>query len=470
MSHIRLFVACCLSWLSVCGSMPSSAQAMEYPYAVLPSPQRDGDPEKGRDYLLNGGYIGAGIPLPLWRALHAFAPPPDRLIDRPGVDPSVPIDMNQYQSARGIEVVSGVNCLGCHATEFRGEYVIGLGNASRDWTRGPQPMNQLGAIGNVLLAGNEAAREELRLFIEGASSLAGTTDAPVRGANPAFRFEEVTAAFRDPETLERVDEPVFAIGPDVTWSDVPPLWNLKKKASLYYNGMGRGDFARLIQQIGMVLIEDADEAASIEPGMRDVMAYLKTLEPPAFPESIDGDLAQAGAAIFNSRCATCHGTYGDYETYPNLIIPLQTIGTDPVYAETLYESGLIPWFNRSWFAQDGVAEAVPELGYVAPPLDGVWATAPYFHNGSVPTLAGVLDSQVRPDRWTRSFKTDESAYDLANVGWVHSAVSEEDAGAADTQPGVFDMRRRGFGNGGHTFADDLSNRDRRALLEYLKTL
>jgi len=31
-------------------------------------------------------------------------------------------------------------------------------------------------------------------------------------------------------------------------------------------------------------------------------------------------------------------------------------------------------------------------GYQAPPLDGVWATAPYFHNGSVPTIADVLDS------------------------------------------------------------------------------
>ena len=56
-------------------------------------------------------------------------------------------------------------------------------------------------------------------------------------------------------------------------------------------------------------------------------------------------------------------------------------------------------------------------GYQAPPLDGVWATAPYFHNGSVPTLAGVLNSKSRPKLYTRSFKTDEADYDKEKVGW-----------------------------------------------------
>jgi hypothetical protein len=55
-------------------------------------------------------------------------------------------------------------------------------------------------------------------------------------------------------------------------------------------------------------------------------------------------------------------------------------------------------------------------GYQTPPLDGVWATAPYFHNGSVPTIAGVLESKSRPSIYTRSFSTEKDAYDQQRVG------------------------------------------------------
>jgi hypothetical protein len=54
-------------------------------------------------------------------------------------------------------------------------------------------------------------------------------------------------------------------------------------------------------------------------------------------------------------------------------------------------------------------------GYIAPPLDGIWATAPYLHNGSVPDLATLLKSSSRPTYWLRSF--DDGDYDLTNVGW-----------------------------------------------------
>ncbi|MEM8757939.1 MAG: hypothetical protein AAGF47_09175, partial [Planctomycetota bacterium] len=83
-------------------------------------------------------------------------------------------------------------------------------------------------------------------------------------------------------------------------------------------------------------------------------------------------------------------------------------------------AGVVGWFNRSWFAADGTTKADATLGYVAPPLDGVWATAPYLHNGSMPDLAGVLDSRRRPERWTRSF--DSRDYSLDPPGWRSTAV------------------------------------------------
>jgi hypothetical protein len=98
---------------------------------------------------------------------------------------------------------------------------------------------------------------------------------------------------------------------------------------------------------------------------------------------------------------------------------------------------------------------------VAPPLDGVWATAPYLHNGSVPTLTALLDSRQRPARWRRDHASD--VYDLRAVGWPYTAGT---AGDAQT----YDTTLPGYGAGGHTFGDALDAAQRSALLEYLKTL
>ena len=102
------------------------------------------------------------------------------------------------------------------------------------------------------------------------------------------------------------------------------------------------------------------------------------------------------------------------------------------------------------------------MAYIAPPLDGVWATAPYFHNGSVPKLSMVIDSSTRPTYWRRPF--DSRAYDLKDPGWRHTTPD----GPVDTN--TYDTTQRGYGNQGHTFGDDLTDEERRALLEYLKTL
>jgi Cytochrome c len=198
------------------------------------------------------------------------------------------------------------------------------------------------------------------------------------------------------------------------------------------------------------------QAQSIDAHMGDVLAYIDSLEPPAWPYAVDEALAADGEAMFTSTCARCHGTYGQDETYPGLLVHLDEVGTDPVYAEGFrVEGGLIDWLQGSWF--DETADFVAEPGYVAPPLDGIWASAPYFHNASVPDLAGVLDSADRPALFTK-----EPVYDEARVGWTWTA-----SGAA---PRAYDTSIAGFGNGGHTYADGLTAADRTALLEYLKTL
>ncbi|MDO6416043.1 di-heme-cytochrome C peroxidase [Sphingomonas sp. BIUV-7] len=130
--------------------------------------------------------------------------------------------------------------------------------------------------------------------------------------------------------------------------------------------------------------------------------------------------------------------------------------------------------------RDGIASpngTVP--AYKARPLDGIWATAPYLHNGSVPTLYDLLSPYAeRP----RDFWLGNREFDPVKVGYVTGPL----AGgfrmvAADARTGA---PIRGNGNGGHLFETPvdpahprpgtigpmLSPADRRALVEYLKTL
>jgi hypothetical protein len=103
-------------------------------------------------------------------------------------------------------------------------------------------------------------------------------------------------------------------------------------------------------------------------------------------------------------------------------------------------------------------------------VQGEWATAPYLHNGSVPTIAALLDSTKRPKYWTRSF--DSKAYDPAALGWQFTEVDhgKADEGTASKRNALYDTSRLGYGNGGHTFGDKLTDDERGAVLEYLKTL
>ncbi len=104
----------------------------------------------------------------------------------------------------------------------------------------------------------------------------------------------------------------------------------------------------------------------------------------------------------------------------------------------------------------------------ASPLVGVWATAPYLHNGSIPDLVGLLDSSQRPAGWQR-LGAEEADYDPARVGWRFTAAI---GGDPDTLEGrrVYDTSRPGLSNAGHSYGDVLSETERADLLAYLKTL
>ncbi|MEO0512267.1 MAG: hypothetical protein AAF108_05155 [Planctomycetota bacterium] len=445
------------------------------PVALPASEQVGGDPEAGYRYLVEGDYIGSGYPETIYPLLALSDPDPQpATLGRAGAE-RIPDTLNRWTMPSGVTVVAGANCLACHAQRFRGEFVVGMGNSLANWTaKAPPGIEVMGPAAKLAFGEDSPEYEAFWQYFRGVLAIAHNVRAPFRGVVPAYRLEEVSAAHRTPEDLAwREDGSLsYAFAPEVYASDPPPLWHVKKKHTLYYNGMGRGDFAKLIQQIGMVAMGDAHDAERVSESMPDLIAYLRTLEPPAYPGEIDAELALQGAELFAANCTTCHGTYDssatlerEPEAYPNLLVPYAVVGTDRAYADMIIGSGLSAWFNDSWYAStEPRAEARPAAGYVAPPLDGVWATAPYLHNGSVPTLDTLLDSSKRPARWTRTF--DQHDYDLESPGWRYAEPEEGDPRSLNT----YDTGLPGYGNGGHTFGDRLTDAERLALIEYLKTL
>jgi hypothetical protein len=140
--------------------------------------------------------------------------------------------------------------------------------------------------------------------------------------------------------------------------------------------------------------------------------------------------------------------------------PLSAIGTDPErvnsFTPELAQRMLTLGQGKPWqFRHFRKTE-----GYSNMPLDGVWLRAPYLHNGSVPTLRDLLKPpSERPKTFIRGY----NVYDFDNVGWVSSGPDAERTGFR------FDTSLRGNGNQGHDYGTRLSEADKSALIEYLKT-
>ncbi|MEM8908356.1 MAG: c-type cytochrome [Bacteroidota bacterium] len=464
----------CLLWMAIvlmfpaCSSdeivEPEPDPGPEIPAGTVPIPastQRSGDAEAGRWYWLNGDYVDSGVPFDLFTATSASG---ENLLGRSGDNVDVPYNFTAVDAANGVRVVVA-NCLQCHAQQLNGELIVGLGNSMTDFTTDQSSTISLADAALQLLYGSNSPEwAAYSPFRESIIASAAEIVTEVKGVNPAGKLAVVLTAHRNQNDLTWIDDPVYPIPPEVIPEDVPPLWLIKKKHALYYNASGKGDFARLIMASSALTMEDSLKAREVDQRFVDVVAYLKTLEAPVYPEATDAAKVDRGKSLFESNCARCHGTYGAAETYPNLLVTLDEIQTDSLLVFGNFAFGdFQDWYTNSWFAQEpNAAQFTPELGYIAPPLDGIWATAPYLHNGSVPTLEDLLNSPERPTFWRRSFSS--FALDYEKMGWQYTRES------AGGNVEIYDTTLPGYGNGGHTYGDSYTDEQRSDLIEYLKTL
>jgi mono/diheme cytochrome c family protein len=422
----------------------------------------EADPARGEKALTTRAFTPASWPASaydqLWKHWEGTATVPPKDYDRAvreryGLH-AAPFDNGHYpmgmREAKGL-LGKGItnDCMLCHAGSIMGKSYIGLGNSTLDLQA---------LFEDFALASGRSPKMPMKM-------------SNVRGTTEAGGVAVLLLSYREPDLKLRTRRQEFVV-PDDMCEDTPAWWLLKKKKTMYHTGSSDARSVRSIMQFQLTPLNSRSVFDRDEPTYADIRAYIGSIEAPRYPLPIDTAKATRGEKVFADNCVRCHGTYGKDWTYPNKVVPVDVIGTDRARFEGIpREAG--EFYNKSWFAQetkDGYAIMEPK-GYQAPPLDGVWATAPYLHNGSVPTLYDMLNSKTRPRLFTRSFRTGVEDYDAVKVGWKVQVLDRVPDGLSPVERRkIYDTTQRGRGNGGHTFGDNLSEAERWEVIEYLKTL
>lgn len=299
--------------------------------------------------------------------------------------------------------------------------------------------------------------------------------------------------------------------------DPMPWWLMKyKKKDYWYADAAPTDAGSFSINFTTPHAEMNERHLEHVQSVAKALAFARETQSPPFPGQLDAELVQRGADLFHGRatpkntagfraCATCHGSYSRKDDSGDLSEPgswkvdydfshvLRNVNTDAAYSTTLQKfKPIADHINKleTYMVAQGIPpESIPHAaapageGYIAPPLVGVWASAPYFHNGSVPTIEAVLNSAQRPEIWGRNHR-DPFAYDLERAGMAYRQVSraefdESAERAKDKSPAtqaaidhgaIYDTAAFGHANTGHTFGDGLSVEERRAIIEFLKSL
>jgi mono/diheme cytochrome c family protein len=345
-----------------------------------------------------------------------------------------------------------MNCLACHGGKVAGKVIPGA----------PNTLYALETLtGDVRQTKLRMGKTLTHMDLGGVAMPLGTSI----GTSNAVMFGVVLLNYRDADlNVHRDRAPPKTLHHD---HDAPPWWNIKKKSFLYADG-GIAKSHRALMQFLLLPKNGPEKFRDWEQDYADILAWIESLQPPKYPFDIDEALASRGEKFFVESCSRCHGTYGSGGSYPEKTVPIDEVDTDRARFEAIAPE----WrreYGKSWFGHYGEKplHAKP-AGYVAPPLDGIWASAPYFHNGAVPTLWHVLHPDERPIVWQRS----EDGYDQARVGLDVEEFDELPTAARvpAEKRRYFDTRKFGKSAAGHLFPEELSEEQKRAVLEYLKTL
>lgn len=256
------------------------------------------------------------------------------------------------------------------------------------------------------------------------------------------------------------------------------------------NSVGQRNVAQAVA-LGAYVDPETNESTLLTRNVWALEDLMRKLEPPVWPAeefgaagAIDAAAVARGAAIFARKmpgpagyvsCADCHSSLD------GPLFPLEVAGTDRNRAESFllpqggkpFSQAIFETVSKIELFTNRKAGITPEEArkheyhdppewretgkYLARRLDGVWVTAPYLHNGSVPTLYDLL---LPPASRPATFPLGHREYDLEKVGYRTDVVNPVF---------VFDVTGDGNSNAGHELGTQLSESERWDLVEFLKT-
>lgn len=441
---------------------------------AAPEPQFASEEEHFK-YAPLGNSRSLGLPLYLWEVLPEVFP--EKL---PGKDGWASFGF-LFEAGRNVPVGLGVrtngfpmvgfNCALCHTTSYR----LDAGSSRQIVPGGPAARLDFNRFLDFLTACAEDPRftaANLLPRIEARHPLARTEKLAYQHLIIPFVRESLRIARRDfswtrlrPEAGPGRQDSINILKlnllrvPDdgsIGTTDYMQVWDQRAEAALLHgwNGSGTGDDANLL---AAAFLLNFTPRTFNQAGYDRMVRYLANLAPPSFPGRVDASIAARGQRIFDQHCADCHAAKG---TKIGQITPNGELGTDDHYLTT-WRPEMVKWLRALSCGPFKFPTLRNSTGFVNLPLTGLWLRGPYLHNGSVPTVEDLLRP---PDQRPTSFIRGHDVVDLERLGYVSSGSGAEQDGLPQNN------HLLGNANAGHLYGVNLSNEDRRALIEYLKTL
>ena len=383
-----------------------------------------------------------------------------------------------------------INCSGCHQAEYidsKGERVLqpGMPNHSADLQAfkrffGTAFQSPKFEVGRVIREINAALLEEGRppLIFRETLIYAGLVQAMKQITQVAPGAWMDSRPDNGPGRIDPFNAVKFEVlgVPDdrtVATLDFPSVWNQRAAIRPWHHFDGNTDDSSA-RNYGSVIGVGGVAPAVNKEIVSKTGKWLDEFPSPRYPFTKPDSAAIArGFDVFKQTCASCHGVFdrdkndlSEREKWPLYMSIDLGVGTDPerwkaflpATAEALNRFG----FNNNLWPRQAFRGSADPGGYLCGPLDGIWARAPYLHNGSVPNIAELLQP---PAERVKVFYRGNRHYDEAKLGFVSDQPTEGRRALFK-----YDTSLIGNSNAGHDYGTNLNAAQRVDLIAYLKTL
>lgn len=272
---------------------------------------------------------------------------------------------------------------------------------------------------------------------------------------------------------------------DHGYCKLPTLFDQQDRTWGQFDGSVRDRLTRsVLAAIAVGATMDNLSMPEISNNVQQSIKYTLDLKAPAytavFPDQkLDAQKVERGAKVYTAYCDSCHGHPGGEGKWvrgaqQDVVIPYQKLGVDGERVNFRYYDTLADELVNSFPPKQPLRPKREDLrpgplgnthGYIGVPIVSAYAHAPYLHNGSVPTMAELINLKPRPDVFYRGANN----YDPVDAGLI--APAQPDA----KRYFKFDTSVRGNSNKGHDYpwaykGAGWNQAELEDLLEYLKTL